>query len=93
MGTKLDLNQGFFDGVLRSAGVQALCAAASQRVLAAAQATAPEKSGAYKRGLRIRTVERQYRTAYLVEGTAPHTMLVEARTGNLARALKGAGRG
>ena len=91
--TKVQFDQGFFDGLMRSAGIQALQAAAAQRVLAAAQASAPVKTGVYKRGLRIVKAERKYRTTYLVEGTAPHTLLVEARTGNLARALKAAGRG
>jgi len=92
-GAKVEFDQGFFDGLMRSAGIQSLQQAAAQRVLAAAQASAPMKTGAYKRGLRIAKAEHKYRTTYLVEGTAPHTLLVEAKTGNLARALKSAGRG
>jgi hypothetical protein len=92
-GAKVEFDQAFFDGLMRTAGIQSLQQAAAQRVLAAAQASAPVKTGAYKRGLRITKAERKYRTAFLVEGTAPHTLLVEAKTGNLARALKSAGRG
>lgn len=90
---KVEFDQGFFDSLMRSAGIQSLQQAAAQRVLAAAQASAPVKTGAYKRGLRIAKADHKYRTTYLVEGTDPHTLLVEAKTGNLARALKSAGRG
>jgi len=90
---QVKFDQGFFDNLMRSAGIQSLQQAAAQRVLAAAQASAPVRTGAYKRGLRITKAEHKYRTTYLVEGTAPHTLLVDAKTGNLARALKAAGRG
>lgn len=92
-GTTVKFDQSFFDSIMRSAGVQSLEMEAAQRVLAQAQATAPVDTGAYKAGLQIVRAERKYRTAYLVEGTDEKTMLVESKTGNLARALKSAGRG
>lgn len=91
--TVVEFNQSFLDGLLRSAGVQALEMQAAQRVLAQAQATAPVKIGDYKAGLHIERAERKYRTAFLVVGSDWKTLLVEAKTGNLARALKSAGRG
>lgn len=90
---KLDFDQAYFDRVMRSAGVQSLERAAAERVLAAAKASAPVDTGDYRRGLKIEKAEAKYRTVYLVVGTDWKTMLVESRTGNLARALKSAGRG
>ncbi len=92
-GATVKFDQSYFDSIMRSADVQSLEMEAAQRVLSAAQAKAPVKSGDYKAGLRITRAERKYRTAYLIEGTDPKTMLVESKTGNLARALKSAGRG
>ena len=85
-------NQSYFDSIMRAAGVQALELAAANRVLAQAQATAPVKTGAYEAGLHIERAERKYRTAFLVVGSDKKTLLVEAKTGNLARALKSVGR-
>ncbi|WRS30600.1 hypothetical protein U6G28_02620 [Actinomycetaceae bacterium MB13-C1-2] len=90
---KTEFDQGYFDSIMRSAGVQSLERDAAERVLAAAKAAAPVKTGAYKAGLRIEKAEAKYRTVYLVVGTDWKTMLVESRSGVLARALKSAGRG
>lgn len=92
MATKVVFNQKFFDSIMRSAGVQSMERDVAERVLARAQETAPYDSGDYRNGLRIRRAERQYRTAFLVEGTDWKTLLVEAKTGNLARALKSVAR-
>lgn len=90
--TSVQFNQSFFDSIMRSAGVQSLQLAAAERVLAAAQASAPVDTGAYKSKLQITRAERKYRTAFLVTGTDPKTLLIEAKLGVLARALKSAGR-
>lgn len=87
-GVSVEFDQEFFNTIMRSAGIESLCKAKAEQALAVAQANAPVKTGAYKRGLKIRRVDHQYRASWLVEGTDPKTMLVEARTGNLARALK-----
>lgn len=89
---RLKYNQSFFDGIMRTAGIQSLERSIAERVLAVAKANAPYKSGDYKKGLRIVKAERKYRTAYLVEGTDWKTLLVESKTGNLARALKSVAR-
>ena len=90
--TSIEFNQAYFDSILRSSGVQSLEKAAAEKVLAAAKASAPEDTGDYKKGLRIEKAEAKYRTVYLVTGTDPKTLLIESKTGNLARALKSAGR-
>ncbi|MSS84969.1 HK97 gp10 family phage protein [Actinomycetaceae bacterium WB03_NA08] len=91
--TYIEFNQVFFDDILRESGVQSLERQAAEKVLAAAKANAPYDTGAYQRGLRIEKAEARFRTVYLVTGTDPKTLLVESKTGNLARALKSAGRG
>lgn len=90
---EIEFNEQYFDQILRTGAVLNLQKEVAERVLARAKATAPVDSGDYKNGLRIRKVERGYRSAYLVEGTDWKTLLVESKTGNLARALKTAGRG
>ena len=78
---------GFITG-LGATIVDTVFACISIFALAYAQEHAPVKTGAYRDGLQIKTVEHAHRTTYLVVGTAPHTMLVEAQTGNLRKALK-----
>lgn len=88
--TRMEFNDSFFDDVLRSAGVRALTRGAAERALGVARANAPVDTGGYRNGLEVKTVERAHRTTYMVVGTDPKTMLVESRTGNLAKALKAA---
>lgn len=85
-------NQTFFDQILRAPGVEAIVDQAAQRALAAAQASAPVDTGAYREGLRIEHHDSQYRRVADVVGTDPKTMLIESRTGNLARSVKAAKR-
>lgn len=74
----------------RYSGVETMLVQRMQSVLAKAQANAPVKTGAYYDGLEIR-VDRTDRVAVRVAATAPHSHLVEARHGVLARALDEAG--
>lgn len=91
--TYIEFNQQYFNAIMRTAGVQSLQQAVAERVLSAAQASAPVDTKAYRNGLRIRKRASRYRDVFLVEGTDPKTLLIESKTGNLARALKSAGRG
>jgi len=61
------------------------------RVLSAAQASAPVRSGTYRDSLEVVTVERGSRTVVQVQAGADYAMIVEAATGNLSRALDAAG--
>lgn len=61
----------------------------AERGLARAQAMAPVDSGAYKAGLKL-VRDTTDRAVVRLVGTAPHTALVEAKTGNLVRALDAA---
>ncbi|MEE8738292.1 MAG: HK97 gp10 family phage protein [Bifidobacterium sp.] len=86
--TRVEFNESFFDAILHSAGIESLCRQKAETVLSEAKATAPVDTGAYRDGIELKTVHHAHRDTYMVVGTDPKTMLVESRTGNLARALK-----
>ena len=81
-------NQKYFDQIGKSAGVVGLTKKGAEKVLAEAKATAPVDSGDYKEGLHLERDDSRYRAVFLVMGDDWKTLLVEAWTGNLARALK-----
>lgn len=86
--TRIDFNERFFDQILRSAQVDGLCRSKAEQALAVARATAPVDTGAYRDGLEVEPHESAHRRSWRVVGHDPKTLLVEAMTGNLARALK-----
>lgn len=88
--TDVEFNPRFFETVLRQPKVEAVVDAAAQRALAAAQANAPVDTGDYRDGLRIEHHESRFRRAARVVGADEKTMLIESRTGNLARSVKAA---
>lgn len=84
-------NDSYFDEVLNSAGVQRLCKSKAEQALAIARASAPVDTGAYRDGLAVEAKRSAHRTVYRVVGHDRKTLLVEAKTGNLVRALKAVG--
>lgn len=86
--TDVEFNPIFFDNILRSAGVERLTDDGAARVLAAAKSDAPVDTGDYRDGLHIEHRESRYRRVTRVVGSDPKTLLIESKTGNLARALK-----
>lgn len=86
--TSIKFNDAFFDQILNSAGVRALTRGAAEKALGVAKANAPVDTGAYRDGLGIEEVKREHRTTVMVVGHDPKTLLVEAQTGNLAKALR-----
>lgn len=81
-------NDSYFDEILNSAGVQRLCRSKAEQALAIARATAPVDTGAYRAGLAVEAKRSAHRTVYRVVGHDRKTLLIEAKTGNLVRALK-----
>ena len=85
-GTRFKLNHAGMAALLKSAGVRAVLTPKAEQVLAAAKASAPVDTGAYRDGLHIehdttdRAVER-------VVGGSDHDMIVEANHGTLASSL------
>lgn len=88
----MEFNDAFFENLSRSPAVTGLVVAAAEKVAAAARASAPVESGAYRAGIVVRT-KYQRRTVALVVATDPKSMLLESQTGNLARALNSVKRG
>jgi hypothetical protein len=90
MARNVKLNSRGMADLLKSSGVRAELKRRIAPVEAAAKGNAPVASGEYRDSIRTvsattdRAVER-------VEASAPHAFVVEARTGNLARALDAAG--
>lgn len=88
--TEVTFNTVYFDEILQSAEIDDLSKAAAERALVVAKAQAPVDTHAYQRRLAVERRLSRYRAAWRVVGRDKKTMLVEAKTGNLARALKAA---
>lgn len=86
--TTVEFNDAFFEDILRSAGVQALCKQKAEEALAIAKRNAPVDTGDYQRGLRVEKVAHRARDTFMVVGTDAKTLLIESQTHNLAKALK-----
>lgn len=61
-----------------------------ERAANAARSAAPVATGAYQASIRVERVQTD-RPVWRVVASAPHALVVEARTGTLARALNAAG--
>ncbi|GGH34220.1 HK97 gp10 family phage protein [Microbacterium album] len=88
--TSVDFNDVYFDNIMKSAGVDALTKDAAERAAGVARSTAPVDTGSYRDQIRVVVRESRYRRVYRVVGHDPKTLLIESKTGNLARALKAA---
>ena len=87
--TELEFNPQFFETAMRAPAVEQLVDDAANQALANAKANAPVDSGDYRDGLAITHRESRHRRVTIVESTDPKTLLIESKTGNLARSLKG----
>ena len=85
-------NDSFYDELLVSQGVEDLAVDAAELVADTARETAPVDTGAYKDSIVV-TTKRQERVVALVQATDEKSMVIESRTGNLARAVRRNGRG
>lgn len=72
--------------LLTDPGVRGALAQRADRVVDRARETAPVASGQYRDSIRRASAETD-RAVERVEALAPHALVVESRTGNLARAL------
>lgn len=83
----MQFNDSIFDELGRSAGVEKLCVDVAEKVASTARATAPVDSGNYREDIDVK-VKHQKRVVALVIARDWKSMLIESKTGNLARALK-----
>ena len=84
----MQFNDRYFEELFNSAEVDRLTKSAANDVQQSAQASAPVDTGDYKRGIVLRRKQARLRPVWLVVGTDPKTLLIEAKTGNLLRALR-----
>ena len=75
------------DALTRHPAIVGAVQAAADRIAATALADAPVDSGGYKAGIRTR-IKYQRRAVGIVEATDEKSLIVEAKTGTLARAAK-----
>lgn len=83
----MQFNDTFIGRLLVSAEVEGLVMDATEEVAEQARATAPVDTGAYRAGI-VTAKKYQKRVVGLVQATDPGSMAIEARTGNLARAVR-----
>lgn len=93
MAESVEFNDAFFEQLGRSPAVVAQCVAKANKVAATARTTAPVDTEDYKNGIRVEVQSRGRRDVAVVVASDWKSMLVESKTGNLARALKAVGRG
>lgn len=86
--TTVTFNTVYFDNIMKSAGVEEITVQSATRAMNTAKATAPVDTGSYRDQIHLERRESRYRKVVRVVGSDPKTMLIEAQTGNLARALK-----
>lgn len=89
---KVVLDSGGVLGLLKDPGVATFLVEVAEKVAEVARETAPIKAGNYVESIGVVVVDTDRKVARMV-ATAPHAHLVEARTGNLAKALGSAGGG
>lgn len=80
-------NEGFFSEILNSDDVVGIVTNIANQVESVAKANAPVDTGAYRDSIHVVVKRRGKRTVAAVVASSSHSMLVESRTGNLARAL------
>jgi len=84
--TKIKIHSAGIRELLNSSEVRSDLTDRGERVLSAAESNAPVASGEYRDGLEIQQ-DTTDRAVVRVVGTAPHSLIVEANHGVLARAL------
>lgn len=84
-------NDSFYDWLVKVAA-RPVVDEARGRIADRARATAPVGEGDYKAGIK-ETSKMQERYIGLVQATDPKSLIVESKTGNLARTLRGSRRG
>lgn len=86
-------NDSYIPGLGKSPAVVAIVRAKAEQIAAAARASAPVDTGEYRDSIHVEMESTPYRVVGKVVASSGHAMAVEARTGNLQRALRSAGNG
>ncbi len=88
--TDIDFNESFFEGILRSPQVEQLVDDAAASIQSGAKASAPVDTAEYRDGIVIEHKQAKHRRVTQVVATDEKSLIVESKSGNLARAVKGA---
>lgn len=85
MATQFD--DGGMDALARSSGIVNVVRQTTERLAGVIRSTAPEDKGDYRNGIHTR-VKFQRRPVGVVEATDEKSLIIEAKTGVMARAVK-----
>ena len=83
----MKFNEGYFDQLGRSPKVRAIVTGIADSIAGRAKADGPVDSGEYTDKIGVVVTESAHRVVATVVAEAEHSMIVEAKTGNLLRAL------
>lgn len=86
-------NAAFYNSLGFMPKVTALTKSSAEAVRRQIVATAPVDSGAYRNAITVVARRSRYRNTFRVVGADPKTLIIEARTGTFARALRRVARG
>lgn len=84
----VEINEAFFEELGNSPGVVAMCEQVAEGIAAKARGSAPVDSGDYRNSIKVKRASRSGRVAFLVVSDDPAALVIEAKTGNLARAAR-----
>jgi hypothetical protein len=85
--TRFKINPGWFEEALKGSIADGACAAKAEETLARAKGSAPVETGAYAASIHLVVEDHPQRKAWHVVAGVEYAMVVEAKTGNLARSL------
>lgn len=88
--TQIKINKRGAAELLKSPEVRALLRERADRVAARARASAPVDTGDYRNSVKVES-DTTDRAVERVISRVPHALIVESKTGNLARALSSEG--
>jgi hypothetical protein len=84
----MQFNDNFFAEIGTSAPVKKICDDKAKSIADRARSTAPVETGEYRDGIKTSSKRARYRYVALVVATDPKSLLIEAKTGNLVKALR-----
>lgn len=63
----------------------------AESILKVAKLSAPYNTGAYQKSLKIVPIKARFRTVFSIQAECDHSMIVQAKTSHLAKAIKRVG--
>lgn len=90
MATRVTVNSKAIEALLKSSDVRAILRRRAEAVAARARADAPVESGRYRDSIDVEPATTD-RAVERVVARAPHSLIVNIKTGNLVRALGAVG--